>query len=387
MSVIGAIAGVELRRYLRDRSNIFFTFIFPLLLVVVIGAQFGGGGSSGRVLLTESGTTLGQDLQEALGDSGVVVDPAEEEAAAETLARGRADVALILTAEDVAAYDGGGSVELELIQASTNGAQTTAQQVQTALASLATGRAQLAALEEAGASPEAAARALEQADQDVAPLEVDVVDVSGVSQAFAGATGFDVGAASQVLLFVFLAALAGSATLIDARRHGVIARTLAAPVSAASVVAGQALGRWTIAFFQGAYVMAGTTLLFGVTWGNLPVALVLLAVFAAVAAGCAMVIGSVLDNEGAASGLGVGLSLVLAALGGCMFPQELFPDTLRTVSSFTPHGWGYRAFAEVQRHDAGLVEILPHLGVLAGFAAGALLLGSLLLRRSLSRSI
>ena len=29
-----AIAGVELRRFLRDRSNIFFVFIFPLLLVL-----------------------------------------------------------------------------------------------------------------------------------------------------------------------------------------------------------------------------------------------------------------------------------------------------------------------------------------------------------------
>jgi ABC-2 type transport system permease protein len=27
------VAGVELRRFLRDRSNIFFVFVFPLLLV------------------------------------------------------------------------------------------------------------------------------------------------------------------------------------------------------------------------------------------------------------------------------------------------------------------------------------------------------------------
>ena len=35
------IAGLELRRFLRDRSNIFFVFLMPLLLVLLIGAQFG----------------------------------------------------------------------------------------------------------------------------------------------------------------------------------------------------------------------------------------------------------------------------------------------------------------------------------------------------------
>ncbi|WP_159622804.1 ABC transporter permease [Ruania rhizosphaerae] len=387
MRAVGAIAGVELRRFLRDRSNIFFTFIFPLLLVVVIGAQFGGGASNGRVLLTEAQSSFGEDLRATLTAADVTVDASTADAAAETLARGRADVAIVLTAEDAAAYEAGEPVRVEVIQASTNGAQTAAQRVQTALSELATTRAQLAALTGAGAAPDVASQALAAAEEEVPPLQVDVVDVNEISQAFAGVTGFDVGAASQVLLFVFMAALAGSGTLIDARRNGVIARTLAAPVGTGSVVAGQALGRWTIAVFQGAYVMAGTSLLFGVTWGNLPVALLVLAVFAAVAAGFAMVIGSLLDNEGAATGLGVGLSLVLAALGGCMFPQELFPDALRTVSSFTPHGWGYRAFAEVQRHDAGVAEILPHLGVLAAFAVGALLLGSLLLRRSLGRAI
>ena len=37
-----AIAGSNVRRMLRERSNIFFVFIFPLALILLIGAQFGG---------------------------------------------------------------------------------------------------------------------------------------------------------------------------------------------------------------------------------------------------------------------------------------------------------------------------------------------------------
>ena len=62
-------------------------------------------------------------------------------------------------------------------------------------------------------------------------------------------------------------------------------------------------------------------------------------------------------------------------------------DTLRTVAHATPHAWAAQALAEVQRHGAGLVDILPELGVLLGFAAVLLLVGAWTLRRSLARAI
>lgn len=166
-----------------------------------------------------------------------------------------------------------------------------------------------------------------------------------------------------------------------------IPRMLAAPVSSGQAIAGQALGRFAIALVQGGYIMLGTALLFGVQWGSIPLSVLVLALFCTVSAAAAMVIGSVMDNDGAASGVGVGAGLVLAGLGGCMVPPELFPETLRTVSYITPHRYAYDAFAEIQRHQGGLGDILPQLGVLAAMAVALLLLGSLLLRRSLNRSL
>ena len=387
MSAAWAVATVELRRFVRDRSNIFFTFIFPFMLVVVIGAQFGGGGDNGRVVLTDDSSALGQRIAAELTERDLTVQVSSADDARESLARGRADVGLLVDGEDAAAFDAGEPVQLDMLQASSSNAAGVAQLVQAGVDELDREQAGVAALIAAGVGDQDAAAAWRDAEEQVPPADLDVVDVDDVSQAFAGVTGFDVGASSQALLFVFLTALAGSATLIDARRHRVIARTLAAPVSVVSVVAGQALGRWVIALFQGVYVMAGTSLLFGVSWGNIWLCVLVLAVFATVAAGAAMTIGSLLDNEGAASGFGVGIALVLAALGGCMVPQEIFPASLQFVSSFTPHGWGYRAFAEIQRHDAGLGDILGPLGVLAAMAVGVLLLGSVLLRRSIARAL
>ena len=42
MRKIFAIAASNVRRMLRERSNIFFVFIFPIALILLIGAQFGG---------------------------------------------------------------------------------------------------------------------------------------------------------------------------------------------------------------------------------------------------------------------------------------------------------------------------------------------------------
>lgn len=268
MSAAWAVVTVELRRFLRDRSNIFFTFIFPFMLVVVIGAQFGGGASNGRVILTDDSSALGQRIAAELTERELTVEVSSADDARETLARGRADVGVLIDADDAAAFDAGEQMQLDLIPAASSSASAVAQLVQTSVDELDREQAGVAALVAAGVDQDDAAAAWQDAEERVPPADLVVVDVDEVSQAFAGVTGFDVGASSQALLFVFLTALAGSATLIDGRRHRVIARTLAAPVSVVSVVAGQALGRWVIALFQGVYVMVGTTLLFGVSWGN-----------------------------------------------------------------------------------------------------------------------
>src|SRR5699024_6291436 len=310
VSAAWAVTVVELRRFLRDRSNIFFTFIFPLLLVVVIGAQFGGGTDSGRVVLTDDSSALGQRIATELDARDVTIEVAAAGQARETLARGRADAGVLIDDADAAAFDAGDPVHLDLVLASTSSSSAVAQLVQSAVAEVDREQAGVTALQQSGVDPGAAQDAWRDAEEQVPSAGVEVVDVTDVRLAFAGVTGFEVGASSQGRLFVFLRGLAGPATLVDARRHRVFAGTLAAPVSPGSVVAGQALGRWANAFFQGVYVMVGTSLLFGVTWGNVGLCLQVLAVFSTLAAGAAVAIGSLLDNGDADSGLGVGVALL-----------------------------------------------------------------------------
>ena len=382
-----AIAGVELRRFAKDKGNIFFTFIFPLILVFVLGSQFGGSGSSGQVTITGPDSDLRTAVAQQLEDDGVSVQYADHDGMLEQVARGRTDAGLVIDQEAAEAHSQGGTADLEIIPGSASTSMAAQQRVRVALENLDLRQVQVGALKDAGIPETDASQALDTAAGQVTSPTLEVTSVDDLSQEFQGLGQFDLGASSQLLLFTFLTSLAGSSTLINARRQGEMGRTLAAPVSNLQAILGQSFGRWVIAFFQGGYIMLATWLLFDVEWGNLWLSLLVLSVFALVAAGAAMVLGSVLDNEGAAVGAGVGLGLVLAAIGGGMMPLEIFPDTMRQVAHITPHAWGYDAFAQIQRHGGGLVDILPQLGVLAAMAVGALLLGTWLLRRSMARSL
>lgn len=388
MNSILAVSGVEVRRFLRDRSNIFFVFIFPLVLILLLGSQFGAGSGQSHVSVAGgTGSELERKVAGQLEADGLRVTYGSPETVRAELSRGRTDVGVFISDAVAAAFDDGQQADLEVVTSAQSGAQAALQSVRTSVQAVDTEQRQLAALQDAGVSRDEAAAALDQARTTAQRPRLEIVDTSNVAQEFRGLGQFDLGAAQQLLLFVFLSSLTGAATLIQARRLGVISRMMASPVTSWEAIAGQALGRFGIAVVQGAYIMVGTALLFGVDWGNLLLAGLILAFFAAVAAAAAMVIGSVFDNDAVSSGVGVGLGLVLAGLGGSMVPPEFFSETLQTVSRATPHRWAYDAFAVVQRHDGGLADIVPQLGVLAAMAAVLLALGAFLLQRSLNRAL
>ena len=97
---------------------------------------------------------------------------------------------------------------------------------------------------------------------------------------FEGLGNYDIGSSQQLVLFMFLTSLAGSASLIQTRRLGVSRRMLATPTSSRVVLGGETLGRFNIALVQGVYIMAGTLLIFGVKWGDPVGALAIVVVFA-----------------------------------------------------------------------------------------------------------
>lgn len=386
MTAALAITGTALRRFFRDRSNWFFVFVFPLILIVLIGLQFSDAASAGRVVLSGDGVLAEKLVDTFEGLDLIVQREADVDNAQTAVARGRAEAAVIVDDEAAAAWSDGEEVSVDVVPGSQASGQAVLQTVQSGLSALSNERGATASLVQAGLSEEEAAAALDRVG-DVGPELVVTSIGDDLGEEFAGLGRFDLGAAQQLSLFVFLASLAGSASLIESRQYGVTRRELAAPLTTRDVIGGEALGRFVIALAQGLYIVVGTALLFDVEWGSPVATVAVLAAFCAVSAAGAMVLGALLDNANAANGLGVGLGLVLAALGGSMLPLEFFGDGMLAVSRLTPHHWAYLAYAEIQRNGAGLVDVLPEVGVLVGMTAVLLPLGSWLLGRAVQRAI
>ena len=381
------IAATELRRLVRWRANLFFLFVLPMMIILLLGAAFGGsdkarigvlGGEDGplaRAFVADLRAQPSTDLRRYSSPRSLQ----------RAVARGEVDAGLELPA----GYDGqlrqGKNVALGYF----GRPDSVAQQLRATVQGVAADQARLLTparlLERERHTTLAVALAQTRAAAAATPrLQVRIAKPDGSAYA-AGTTGrFESGASTQLLLFIFLNSLYGAAALIETRRLGIARRMFSTPTSMRTIVAGQLLGRLAVALVQALIIIVGTLVFFGVDWGNpLGTAAVVVA-FSLVGTGAAVLLASLFSTEQQAGPVALLLGLGLAALGGSMAPLEVFPRTARTIAHFTPHAWANDAFSKLLEHGGDLGTVLPQVGILFGYAAAILLLATWRLRRRLT---
>jgi ABC-2 type transport system permease protein len=372
---------------LRDRSNVFFVFVFPMLLILVLGVSFGTGFAPKIGVVAGEGVgPLGEDLVatiEALPDVEVELVVREDDLRT-SVERGQLQAGVVVPAGYDAAIREGLDVDVEYVARQDQLGMQLSEIVRAAIAE--EGRRLRAArffvTEGRGAFEEGLARA-DAAVAVLAPVEV-VATTAGEALFPATLGRFDLGASSQLLLFIFLTSMTSAVALIETRRLGLSRRMYATPTSARTIVVGEALGRFGVAMVQGLFIMLGSLIIFGVDWGEPLGSAALLLSFALVGAGAGMLLGSVLRTEQQAIGLGIFIGLGLGALGGCMVPIEFFSPAMKTIAHLTPHAWANDGYAELVRHDGTLADVLPYVGILLAYAGVLLGLASWRLRRAIT---
>ncbi|HEV2377016.1 MAG TPA: ABC transporter permease [Streptosporangiaceae bacterium] len=381
------IAWTNLRRMLRNRANIFFVFVFPMLLILVLGATFGGSSTPKLGVVVARPGPLSNALLHQLErarELQVVREPSAS-ALLPLVEHGNLEGGLEIPASYDTAISSGHTVTVDYLARPGTSAQQFGQTVRAAVAAQASllGAARFAVTEHAAASF-AAGLDLARRSSPSVPLVSVRQSTAGTSVFPTSLSTFDVGAWTQLLLFMFLTALTGSVALIEVRRLGLPRRMLATPTRPITLIAGETLGRMLIGLTQALVIIAGSALLFGVNWGQpLGVAAIVI-LFDLVAAGFGIFVGTLFRTEQQASGISLLLGLGLAALGGCMVPLELFSPTLRRVAHITPHAWANDAFSKLVGRGASIGGILPQLGVLAVYGAVLLVLASWRLRQVLT---
>lgn len=383
-----SIAGANLRRMFRDKGNIFFVFIFPLALILLIGAQFGGGFTPALGIFASDQDPVSEAVVAELGESEglVLFTYPDSDALVAAVERGRVNAGVFLPPEMSTQVSQGELIDVGFVARPTGFGWEMGSMVSAAVAEALRpyGAARFAVVETGVDFERALSESLALAD-DAPGVNVEVLTLG--QAVFPESMGqFDLGASQQLVLFVFITSLTGASALILTRTLGVTARMLSTPTSMRTILIGEALGRFGTGVAQGLYIVFATLLMFGVNWGDPFGVLAILLAFSAVGAGAAMLMGATFSNAQQASGVAVVVSLVLAAMGGAMMAIEFFPPGMQTVALITPHAWALDAFAVLVREDGNVLDILPQLGVLAGYAFVLLTLATWRLRVTITRS-
>jgi ABC-2 type transport system permease protein len=381
------IAGVNLRRTLRDPTGVFFIFVFPLVMILIIGVSFGGSDEP-RVGLVNRGTgSLAAELADQLRSAqGLDVQLVDDSAGlVRSVERGELAAGVELPADYDDAVRGEQTVPLRYVVRPDLQSQQVGSIVSAVVAEQsARFRVARFVAAETQATFDQAMRAGAAVESDIPRIEA-VSTTVGTSMFPEELGRFDLGASGQMVLFIFITSMIAAAALIETRRLGMSRRMLSTPTSDRAIVAGEAIGRFTVAVVQGGFIMMGTALIFGVFWGDPVAALALMLSFALVASGAGMLLGAAARSSQQAIAIGILLGNALAAVGGAMLPLEFFSPTMHTIAHFTPHAWAIEGFNELVLRGGGVTQVAAHIGVLLGTAAVLFALASWQLRRAITR--
>jgi ABC-2 type transport system permease protein len=150
------------------------------------------------------------------------------------------------------------------------------------------------------------------------------------------------------VMFAFFVISVMARSFISERENGTLRRLLLAPISQTSVLAGKTIPFFLTSVIQCLLLFGCGRLLFGMPWGPAPIYLIPVILCTSLAAtSLGLLLATMVHTDQQVSSYGTTLILVLSSLSGCFFPRDLFPQTMKQISLFTPHGWALKAFDAV----------------------------------------
>ena len=175
--------------------------------------------------------------------------------------------------------------------------------------------------------------------------------------------------AGQMITWVFIPLIGLSGTFAYERQKGTLRRLMTTPTTRSIFLFGTILAQVLTALVQMALLIGFGAFVMKVNWGQSPSALIIMLVASALAASAlGTMLGTLVKTESQAMGLSIMLGMVMALLGGCWYPLELFPEVVRNIVKVLPTTWSMQGLLDILLRGGGVIAILPEAGVLLAFA-------------------
>ena len=414
LQVIGAMVRLKLLRVVRDRGGLVWLLVMPMVFSYMMGMLMGdwsnGPPPKRRVLVYDQ--DRGPAVERLLAPlrahprfEVVVVDSALTDARARTLTdNGSATAVLGIPAGFSAAMDIGNSVtgnsvtgnsatpnqvDLQItVDGNRLSSQTARSVIDRSLLRMNTERAARSLVTAPGAIPKRGeAVAFDEKefaaawDQPRVRVRASTLGRLPVAEWGLTRSAQHVGPA-YVLFFMLMFMMVSAKDLVQERQDRTLARLVISRASAFDLVAGYFLGGMVVGLVQGAILLGMNALVFGLDYGDSPVALIAVVVlFAAFSSSASILLGTLARTGPQADGLGSGLTMALGAIGGLWWPLEVVPPFMQAIGKALPTGQAISIFHGLVGRGWGLAEAAPLLGGLALWFVAVFALAAARLRR------
>jgi len=173
---------------------------------------------------------------------------------------------------------------------------------------------------------------------------------------------------TTVMFLLFTVLMYGGITVLQERREGILERLSVSPASFTQILSGKWLSRVILGMIQIAVLFAAGWLIFKVDLGTSLAGLFVIAlVFSGSIAGLSLFLGSIIQKEEIIIVVNIIAANLMAALGGCWWPLEIVPRTVRLMGFLLPTGWIMDAFHKLIFFGSGFRAVLPNAAALTGF--------------------
>jgi ABC-2 type transport system permease protein len=173
---------------------------------------------------------------------------------------------------------------------------------------------------------------------------------------------------AYTIFFVMMFLMLSAKDMVTERQDRTLDRLLVSRASGLDLVLGFFAGGMVLGLVQSG-VLLGLNMLppFQVDYGDSPGGLILtVLLFAGVSSAASVLLGTLARTGAQADGLGMAVTLVLAALGGLWWPLEIVPVFMQKVGLFLPTGQAITIFHDMIGRGYGLTQLG---GLLAGLTA------------------
>ena len=344
------IAILHIKLIMGQRSVLFFSFLMPIIFTALMGqANFGVGTSSGQKVnvVNEDQGEQGQKLVAQLQSQNlwkiVITDRSR---ALSEVKRDKALAALIIPANF--------SVNQQVLDFHTGpGAGPRALVVEQSVR---------AAIDSLNSPQHTLTIQTEQAALSNAALNRTP---SGAEQSSPG----------MLVMFAMLFMVAGTNVVIYERQLGTLRRLMIMPMSKNSFLLGKLLGIFVLGLFQMTVLILAGVVLFGVSWGHSPTALILMVIsFALVNTSLGILLATLVRTAQQANALASMAVMAFSALGGAWWPLDIVPRWMNILGHVLPSAWAMDGFHAIIIRGQSAGAVLTEITVLLAMGIVFLLL-------------